>query len=223
MAAGHVTDISPFFSPAILLFCDITPSVCLCFPATGVCEPASPPRGEGIRRPADEEQLLLQEPETREGGRKDPQAVGRTEGSVCGDGNKNSLTSPDNKNNSRFVWLVVKYRGKKVIYFTICEHESGCRKPQICSGKQPSIFIQTVQIWIKKGLDLFIYSFSECFFIIFLSFSSHNINLTDAVKDLLGKKLKKHDKYQNQTHDLSFLISLMIQSRDVNISQTIKD
>lgn len=85
----------------------------VCFPATGVCEPASPPRGEGIRRPADEEQLLLQEPETREGGRKDPQGVGQTEGSVCGDGNKNSLTSPDNKNNSRFVWLVVKYRGKK--------------------------------------------------------------------------------------------------------------
>lgn len=117
LAAGHVTDFSPFFfswpsccsATSLPLFVRLS----VCFPATGVCEPASPPRGEGIRRPADEEQLLLQEPETREGGRKDPQGVGQTEGSVCGDGNKNSLTSPDNKNNSRFVWLVVKYRGKK--------------------------------------------------------------------------------------------------------------
>lgn len=56
--------------------------MCLCFPATGVCEPTALPRGEGIRGPADEEQLLVQEPETREGGEQDQQAVERTQRSV---------------------------------------------------------------------------------------------------------------------------------------------
>lgn len=50
--------------------------VCVCVPAAGVCEPAAPARVEGIRGPADEEQLLVQEPETREGGEQDSLAVG---------------------------------------------------------------------------------------------------------------------------------------------------
>ncbi|KAF3845105.1 hypothetical protein F7725_008268 [Dissostichus mawsoni] len=41
---------------------------------------AAPPRGTRIHRPADEEKLLVQEPETRESSEQDPQAVGRTEG-----------------------------------------------------------------------------------------------------------------------------------------------
>lgn len=49
---------------------------------SGICEPAASLRGEGVHKPADEEQLLLQEPETREGRRQAPASVDRAECSV---------------------------------------------------------------------------------------------------------------------------------------------
>lgn len=73
--------LSSSFSAAALNLC-----VCVCFPATGVGESAALSRGEGIRRPAHEGQLLVQEPETRKGRRKDQAPVGGTPRSVQGHG-----------------------------------------------------------------------------------------------------------------------------------------
>lgn len=75
----------PIFFMSILLFFHV--SLCVCFPATGVCKSFALSCGEGICRPADEQQLLVQEQEPWEGSGQDPSAVEQTQGTVWEHGN----------------------------------------------------------------------------------------------------------------------------------------
>ncbi|XP_061551804.1 exocyst complex component 3-like protein 4 isoform X1 [Phycodurus eques] len=57
-------------------------------------EPGALPRAEGVRGPADEEQVLVQEPQTRRGGRQDPSAVLQARGRLPPHGFAGGLAGP---------------------------------------------------------------------------------------------------------------------------------